>query len=226
MPPSRLPGYPGTKRKYCLCCGITIGASDQPNLNKGWANATWERKQEIIADHTYFELGTFFYMANDPKVPAAVRATFSSYGLCAATSTSPSGHASYARRADRICARPPLISACNLMVCSSQRLFFSFFFLLSGADEFQEFGHMPPQLCEDIPRSPCPPAPHIPTVQSEHPGPQDMRDCHGLAHVCLSRRYLHHHCRRPNQQPAGGRLRDDPEQHCPSAEQGRQHRGR
>jgi len=88
MPPSQLPGYPGKKRKYCLCCGITIGASDQPNLNKGWANATWERKQEIIAEHTYFELGTFFYLANDPKVPAGVRKQFSSYGLCTATSTS------------------------------------------------------------------------------------------------------------------------------------------
>ena len=60
-----------------------MGASDQPRLNKGWANASWERKQEIIADHKYFELGTFHYLANDPRVPASVRATFSSYGLCA-----------------------------------------------------------------------------------------------------------------------------------------------
>jgi hypothetical protein len=57
MPPSSLPGYPGPKKKYCLCCGITVAASDQPTLNSGWANASWERKQEIIADHTYFELG-------------------------------------------------------------------------------------------------------------------------------------------------------------------------
>ena len=82
MPPSTLPGYPGPKKKYCLCCGITVGASDQPMLNKGWANASWERKQEIIADHTYFELGTFYFLANDPSVPAAVRAKFSDFGLC------------------------------------------------------------------------------------------------------------------------------------------------
>ena len=82
MPPSSLPGYPGPKKKYCLCCGITVGASDQPTLNKGWANATWDRKQQIIADHTYFELGSFYYLANDPRVPAGVRATFSAYGLC------------------------------------------------------------------------------------------------------------------------------------------------
>ena len=96
MPPSKLPGYPGAKKKYCLCCGITVGASDQPMLNAGWASASWERRQEIVADHTYFELGTFYFLANDPSVPQAVRDTFSSYGLC--------------------------------------------------ADEFQAFGHMPPQL--------------------------------------------------------------------------------
>jgi len=96
MPPSSLPGLPGNKKKYCLCCGITIASSDQPLLNKGWANATWERKQEIISDHTYFELGTFYYLANDPKVPQAVRKKFQEYGLC--------------------------------------------------RDEFQEFGHIPPQL--------------------------------------------------------------------------------
>ena len=96
LPPSTLPGYPGPKKKYCLCCGITVAASDQPTLNKGWASASWERKQEIIADHIYFELGTFHFLANDPSVPPSVRAKFSEYGLC--------------------------------------------------ADEFQDFGYMPPQL--------------------------------------------------------------------------------
>lgn len=83
MPPSQLPGLPSHIKKYCLCCGITIGASDQPMLNKGWANASWERRQQIVADHTYFELGTFYYMANDPRVPQRIRDTFNKYGLCA-----------------------------------------------------------------------------------------------------------------------------------------------
>ena len=82
MPPSTLPGYPGPKKKYCLCCGITVGASDQPMLNAGWATASWERRLAMTAEHTYFELGTFHYLANDPAVPAPVRATYSSYGLC------------------------------------------------------------------------------------------------------------------------------------------------
>lgn len=82
LPPSRLPGYPGKRKKYCLCCGITVGSTDQPTLNKGWASASWERKQQIVADHTYFELGTFYYLANDPRVPLAVRRKFGEYGLC------------------------------------------------------------------------------------------------------------------------------------------------
>lgn len=88
MPPSTLPGYPGPKKKYCLCCGITIAASDQPALNKGWASASWEQRQEIVAAHTYFELGAFYFLANDPSVPAAVRAKFSAYGLCSDEFTS------------------------------------------------------------------------------------------------------------------------------------------
>ena len=75
-------GYPGPKQKFTLCCGVSIVASDQPNLNRGWATATWERKQEIIADHTYFELGMFYFLANDLKVPEKVRQDFNRYGLC------------------------------------------------------------------------------------------------------------------------------------------------
>ena len=59
-----------------------MAASDQPTLNKGWASASWERKQEIIADHVYYQRGSFYCLANDPSVPEAVRAKFSAYGLC------------------------------------------------------------------------------------------------------------------------------------------------
>lgn len=82
LPPSTLPGYPGPKKKYCLCCGISVGASDQPMLNKGWATASWERKQEIIAAHTYFELGVFYFLSHDASVPASVRERVSQFGLC------------------------------------------------------------------------------------------------------------------------------------------------
>ena len=86
------------KTKYVSCCGIDVCAGDQPALNKGWANASWERRQAIIADHVYFEMGSYYFLANDVTGPTAgaVKQRFSSYGLC--------------------------------------------------ADEFQEFGNIPPQL--------------------------------------------------------------------------------
>jgi hypothetical protein len=82
MPPGAYHGYPGPKKKYDLCCGISVVASDQPNLNKGWAKASWEERKKLTADHTYFEMGTFYYLANDPKVPPEIRKQYSTYGLC------------------------------------------------------------------------------------------------------------------------------------------------
>jgi len=82
MPPSRLPGVPEHIEKYCLCCGITVYSTDNPVLNRGWATANWKEKQEIIARHTYFELGSFYYLSHDSNVPLAVRNEFSKYGLC------------------------------------------------------------------------------------------------------------------------------------------------
>ena len=73
------------RTKYISCCGINVCAGDQPHLNKWWANATWERRQEIIAAHTYFEMGAYYFLAHDVTGPraAAVKKQFSSYGLCA-----------------------------------------------------------------------------------------------------------------------------------------------
>ena len=82
LPPPTLPGLPSHIKKYCVCCGISVAATDQPMLNKGWASASWEKKQEIVAAHTYFELGSFYYLAHDAKVPAATRAKVREYGLC------------------------------------------------------------------------------------------------------------------------------------------------
>ena len=90
MPPSKIKDggamHKATGRtKYISCCGINVCAGDQPHLNKGWANATWERRQEIIAAHTYFEMGAYYFLAHDVTGPraAAVKKQFSSYGLCA-----------------------------------------------------------------------------------------------------------------------------------------------
>ena len=68
MPPGAYHGYPGPKKKYDLCCGISVAASDQPGLNKGWASASWARRAEIDAEHTYFELGVPHYLARFPPL--------------------------------------------------------------------------------------------------------------------------------------------------------------
>lgn len=52
-------------------------------LNRGWANATWEERQVIEKKHTYFELGSFYYLSNDPRVPQKTRDYYAGYGLCA-----------------------------------------------------------------------------------------------------------------------------------------------
>ena len=90
--------YPLPNLGGLSCCGINVCAGDQPTLNRGWASASWERRQELIADHTYFEMGAYYFLAHDVTGPnaAAVKHKFSSYGLC--------------------------------------------------ADEYQAFGHVPPQL--------------------------------------------------------------------------------
>ena len=73
------------KTKYITCCGIHVCAGDQPNLNQGWARASWEGRQKIIADHVYFEMGAYYYLANDVTGPKAeaIKNKFSAYGLCA-----------------------------------------------------------------------------------------------------------------------------------------------
>ena len=83
MPPTTLPGIPSSIKKYCLCCGITIYSTDNPVLNKNYCGASWEQRREIEDKHTYFELGSFYYLANDERVPPAVRQEFQKYGLCA-----------------------------------------------------------------------------------------------------------------------------------------------
>lgn len=83
MPPSTLPGVPSSIKKYCLCCGITIYSTDNPVLNKNYCDASWEQRKEIEDLHTYFELGSFYYLSHDERVPLAVRQEFQKYGLCA-----------------------------------------------------------------------------------------------------------------------------------------------
>jgi len=68
----------------CLfCCGTAPVDSDQPDLNRGWPAANYSRRQEIAQDHRYYTQGSLYFLANDPRVPAATRANAQSYGYCA-----------------------------------------------------------------------------------------------------------------------------------------------
>lgn len=71
------------RRKFVVCCGAAPVNSDQPGLNKLWAVADHSQRQAMVADHRYYLQGSLYYMANEPAVPNATRASVSAYGLCA-----------------------------------------------------------------------------------------------------------------------------------------------
>jgi len=53
-------------------CSQHLCSRHRPNdVGRGWARASWEEKQTIIREHIYFELGMFYFLANDPKVRPA-----------------------------------------------------------------------------------------------------------------------------------------------------------
>eukprot|EP00039_Didymoeca_costata_P010651 m.144175 g.144175 ORF g.144175 m.144175 type:complete len:689 (+) comp14911_c0_seq5:163-2229(+) len=72
-----------TGNRDCLfCCGTGPVDADQPNLNHGWANANYTRKQEIEQQHRYYLQGSLYFMANDPRVPNGTRQSAQGYGYC------------------------------------------------------------------------------------------------------------------------------------------------
>jgi hypothetical protein len=71
------------RHKTIVCCGAAAVMTDEPGLNRGWANATREQRAAMWQAHADYLMGFFYYLANDPAVPTGTRASFSSYGLCA-----------------------------------------------------------------------------------------------------------------------------------------------
>ena len=73
-----------TGNRDCLfCCGPGPVDADQPDLNRGFATANYSRRQQILQDHRYYLQGSLYFMATDPRVPAATRASVNAYGYCA-----------------------------------------------------------------------------------------------------------------------------------------------
>lgn len=75
--------YAAGRNKYTACCGTGPVDSDQPMINAGWANATWEERQRIIDAHTYYLMGSFFYLQHGSRVPDYTRKDAARFGLCA-----------------------------------------------------------------------------------------------------------------------------------------------
>ncbi|MEB2364379.1 MAG: FAD-dependent oxidoreductase [Bryobacteraceae bacterium] len=59
------------------------GPFSTDNIGRNWdyPEASYERRREIIAEHVNYQQGWFYFIANDPRVPADVRTEMAKWGL-------------------------------------------------------------------------------------------------------------------------------------------------
>jgi hypothetical protein len=57
-------------------------STDAIGLSDPWPEAGWAERERIFADHVYYTQGLLWTLANHPRVPAAVREEFRTWGLC------------------------------------------------------------------------------------------------------------------------------------------------
>lgn len=56
-------------------------STDNIGYNYDYPEGSYERRREIIAEHERYQKGWFYFIANDPRVPAEVREKMSTWGL-------------------------------------------------------------------------------------------------------------------------------------------------
>jgi len=56
-------------------------STDFIGMNHDWANASYEKREEIFQAHVSWQKGYHYFLANDPRVPANMRASFANWGL-------------------------------------------------------------------------------------------------------------------------------------------------
>ena len=56
-------------------------STDNIGRNYDYPDASYERRREILAEHEAYQKGLMYFLANDPRVPADVRARVASFGL-------------------------------------------------------------------------------------------------------------------------------------------------
>jgi hypothetical protein len=56
-------------------------STDNIGMNYDYPDASYERRRQILKEHETYQKGWLYFIANDPRVPADVRAKMSTYGL-------------------------------------------------------------------------------------------------------------------------------------------------
>ncbi len=58
-------------------------STDNIGMNYDYPEASYGRRQEILKEHEVYQKGLMYFLANDPRVPDAVRTRMNRYGLAA-----------------------------------------------------------------------------------------------------------------------------------------------
>jgi hypothetical protein len=81
-------GWPETFQKFDAIPNAKTdtnnhGPFSSDNIGRNWdyPEATYARRQEIFDEHVRYQQGWLYFVANDPRVPAAVREAMSRWGL-------------------------------------------------------------------------------------------------------------------------------------------------
>ena len=56
-------------------------SSDNIGMNYDYPEASYERREEIIKEHEYYQKGLLYFVANDPRVPKEIQEEFQQWGL-------------------------------------------------------------------------------------------------------------------------------------------------